>query len=332
MNRKTRTLIMILMALIGIGLFAYPVVSNYLFERNASTLAENYDQVVADTDPEIVAAAMKTAQKYNENLEGNPVHDPFLKGSGMALPEDYISTLDLNGTGIMGYISIPKIGVRLSIFHGTSEAVLQRGIGHLEGASLPIGGDGSHCVITGHTGLAHAKMFTDLIRLVKKDVFYLNTLGETLAYEVDQIKVVEPEVIEDLARVEGEDYCTLVTCTPYGVNSHRLLVRGKRIEYIPEVEKKLLDDSNPGAQWFTQWNMIIGLTIGVIFAIIIILILVFRRKREAKEAEMQLQIANNMEGSGYAWADTGTPLPPKPSGGKKKRRGRHKTQYWWEAM
>jgi len=325
MNKTARTLIVILMALVGIGLFTYPMLSNYLFERNASTLAKNYDKIVQDTDEETLAAALQAAKKYNENLEGNPVHDPFLKGSGMALPEDYTSMLNLDGSGIMGYISFPKFGIRLSIYHGTSEAVLQQGVGHLEGSSLPLGGEGSHSVVTGHTGLAHAKMFTDL-RFLKekdKDIFYFHILGETIAYEVDQIKVVEPEVTADLARVPGKDYATLVTCTPYGVNSHRLLVRGRRIEYIPEVEQKLLDDSSAGVQWFTQWNMIIGLAIGAVIALVIILLFVFKRKKEAKEAEMQAQIAD-VERSGTVWASAA----PKISGGKKKPQG--KPRYWWD--
>ena len=325
MNKTARTLIVILMALVGIGLFTYPMLSNYLFERNASTLAKNYDKTVQDTDPETLEAAKQAAKKYNENLEGNPVHDPFLKGSGMALPEDYTSMLNLDGSGIMGYVSFPKFGIRLSIYHGTSEAVLQQGVGHLEGSSLPLGGNGSHCVVTGHTGLAHAKMFTDL-RFLKekdKDIFYFHVLGETIAYEVDQIKIVEPEVISDLARVPGKDYATLVTCYPYGVNSHRLLVRGRRIEYIPEVEQKLLDDSDPGAQWFTQWNMIIGLAIGVVLAVVIILLFVFKRKKDAKEAELQAQIAD-VERSGTGWASA----TPKTSGGKKKHRSQ--TRYWWD--
>ena len=325
MNKTVRTLLVILMAVVGIGLFTYPMLSNYLFERNASTLAKNYDQVVENTDAETLTAAMEAAKKYNENLEGNPVHDPFLKGSGMALPEDYTSMLNLDGSGIMGYISFPKFGIRLSIYHGTSEEVLQKGVGHLEGSSLPLGGTGSHCVVTGHTGLAHAKMFTDL-RFLKekdKDIFYFHVLGETIAYEVDQIKVVEPEVISDLARVPGKDYATLVTCTPYGVNSHRLLVRGRRIDYIPEVEKKLLEDSNPGAQWFTQWNMVIGLAIGAALAVIIILVVVFRRKKDAKEAELQARIADT-ERSGNVWVS----VTPKSSGGKKKQQS--KTRYWWD--
>jgi len=325
MNKTARTLIVILMALVGVGLFTYPMLSNYLFERNASTLAKNYDQVVESTDEETLAAAMQSARKYNENLEGNPVHDPFLKGSGMALPEDYTGVLNLDGSGIMGYVSFPKFGIRLSIYHGSSEEVLQKGIGHLEGSSLPLGGEGSHCVVTGHTGLAHAKMFTDL-RFLKeedKDIFYFHVLGETLAYEVDQIKIVLPEVISDLARVPGKDYATLVTCTPYGVNSHRLLVRGRRIEYIPEVEKKLLEDSAPGTQWFTQWNMIIGLAIGAALAVIIILLFVFKRKKDAREAELQVRISD-VERSGNAWVG----VTPRPSGGKKKQQS--KTRYWWD--
>jgi len=186
-------------------------------------------------------AAWQAAEEYNQSLTGQPVHDPFIPGAGMALQDNYFQLL--NADGVMGHLDVPAIGVRLPIYHGTSEAVLAKGIGHLEGSTLPIGGAARHSVLTGHTGLSHAKMLTDLKQLTTGDRFYIHVLGEVLAYEVDQIKVVEPEQTDDLRRFAGEDYVTLLTCTPYGVNSHRLLVRGERVEYQPDVR-----DETPAAR------------------------------------------------------------------------------------
>jgi len=282
-TRTKRNLLIIFMILAGVGLFAYPMASNYLFAKNASDIARNFDKAVDEADPVDLEQAWREAVAYNESLEGNPVKDPFLKDSGMVMAENYAQVLDLTGNGVMGYITIPKIGVMISVYHGTAEEVLQQGAGHLEGSSLPIGGADSHSVLTGHTGLAHAKMFTDLRKLGEDDLFFLHILDQTLAYKVDQIKVVLPEDTGDLRRVSGMDYCTLVTCTPYGVNTHRLLVRGVRTEYVPEAENKLIAESRPSAQWFTEWNMLIGLAIGAIAATIVIIAAVLRRKRKLKE-------------------------------------------------
>ena len=279
MKRSTKNLLFLLLILIGIGLFVYPLVSNYLFAKNASDAMQDFDNLVEEADEETLARLWQEAVSYNESLEGNPVKDPFLKGSGMVMAENYSQVLNLSGSGVMGYVSIPKIGVRLSIHHGTSEAVLLQGIGHLEGSSLPIGGPDSHSVLTGHTGLARAKMFTDLNKLAEGDLFYLHILNQTLAYKVDQIKVVLPEDTTDLRRESGQDYCTLVTCTPLGVNSHRLLVRGARTEYVPEIEEQQIRDSSPSAQWFTPANMLIGLAIGLVAAIVIIILIILKRKK-----------------------------------------------------
>jgi len=280
MKRSTRIWLIVLLILVGVGLFAYPMVSNYLFSRNASMATVDYDDTIKEIDKSALEHAWAEAQVYNNSLEGNPVKDPFLKDSGMVMSEDYTQILNLTGKGIMGYVSIPKIGVKLSIYHGTSEEVLQKGAGHLEGSSLPIGGPSCHSVLTAHTGLAHAKMFTDLRNLVVGDSFYVHILDEILAYKVDQIVVVLPEKISELRREPGKDYCTLVTCTPYGVNTHRLFVRGVRTEYVPEVAKKQIEDSRPSAQWFTEYNMLIGLAAGAIIAAGTILILLVRRKKK----------------------------------------------------
>jgi len=265
-GRLKRVLIIAVMALAGVGLFAYPAVSNYIFARNCSTATQEYDETIARLDAELLDKAWREAVIYNENLEGSPVHDPFLAGSGMVMADNYYAVLDIHGDGTMGYVSIPKIAVKIPICHGTAEATLLKGVGHLEGSSMPIGGPGTHSVITGHTGLANAKIFTDLVKLSEGDEFYLQILDKTLAYRIDQIKAVLPEDTSDLRRALDVDHCTLVTCTPYGINTHRLLVRGERIEYVPEA----MQEASPAAAVmarFKDWDMLIGLAVG--FALII---------------------------------------------------------------
>ncbi|MDR1815567.1 MAG: class C sortase [Clostridiales Family XIII bacterium] len=222
-------IVIILVALIGAGLFGYPTAADHLAQRNGSYAIEDYAEAVSGYSKEELDAAWAEAVEYNENLSGYPAHDPFLDGSGMVMPNNYFSVLSIDDT--MGYITIPRIGVELPIRHGTASATLAKGAGHLEGSSMPVGGPSTHCAITGHTGLSSARLFTDLVELEEGDMFYLHVLGRTLAYRVDQISVVEPEDTSLLKRVQDEDYCTLVTCTPYGVNSHRLLVRGARVPY-----------------------------------------------------------------------------------------------------
>lgn len=228
--------------LVGIFLFSYPYLASYLAEVNGSYAVESYREAVEQTDSAQIEAAWQEAVKYNDSLSGSPVRDPFVAGSGMVMQDNYNEVLNLYDS--MGYIQIPKIGVELPIYHGTSEAVLQKGSGHLEGSSLPIGGEGTHSVLTGHSGLVHARIFTDLSEMSVGDMFFINVLDRAAAYEVDRIQVVEPSDTQNLKRTPGEDYCTLITCTPYGVNSHRLLVRGTRVEYVPQAEAE--DQAPPG--------------------------------------------------------------------------------------
>jgi sortase A len=216
----------------GIGGLSYPSISNYLFEKNGTKVIDGYRQEVLQLDTSAIDAAWEEAERYNQDLTGSPVHDPFLEGSGMAMPEVYHQVLSVGG--VMGYVDIPIINVYLPIFHGTSEKSLQNGVGHLEGSTLPIGGSTRHSVLTGHCGLSNATLFTNLIELKEGDLFFIHVLDQTLAYKVDQIKVIEPSNTDDLRRVDDGDYCTLLTCTPYGINSHRLLVRGVRVSYSPE--------------------------------------------------------------------------------------------------
>ncbi len=213
----------------GIALMAYPGVSDWWNRMHQTRAIAGYVEQVADLTPERYKNMWDEAVRYNEELPDD--------GSRFVPDEEddayYRQILDVTGTGIMGYVQIPSIHVDLPIYHGTESTVLQIAIGHIEGSSLPVGGMGTHCAISGHTGLPSARLFNDIDKLKKGDVFYLQVLDQTLTYEVDQIKVVLPDELDDLAMNPEEDLCTLVTCTPYGLNTHRLLVRGHRTGTVP---------------------------------------------------------------------------------------------------
>ncbi|MEO1771590.1 class C sortase [Candidatus Enterococcus ferrettii] len=239
-----RAILIIGLLISGVGIIAYPFLGNYFNQKNATQVAESYQEEVDQLTPEQIAEVFQQAKIYNENLLGQPAHDPFIPGSGIVMPANYYQVLKVKG--IMAQVEIPSIDVNLPVYHGTKDDVLRKAVGHLEGSALPIGGEGTHSVLTSHTGLTHAKLFTDLTELKESDLFYVHVLDQTLAYEVDKISVIEPEHTELLKSVKGEDYVTLLTCTPYGVNSHRLLVRGKRVPYDPsrKVKKKKLTTEN----------------------------------------------------------------------------------------
>lgn len=219
----------------GAAVFCYPAISNYLNQKNQTRVVQHYEQTVTAQDDALLAEEWAKAEEYNENLAGDPVHDPFVPGSGYALPDNYLDVLNIDG--VMGRITIPKIGVDLPIYHGTDAETLEKGVGHIESTSLPIGGEYRHAVLTGHRGLPSAELFTRLDELEPGDQFYLHVLDATLAYQVDQILTVEPQELETLVAEPGQDYVTLVTCTPYGINTHRMLVRGTRVPYVPEAEE-----------------------------------------------------------------------------------------------
>lgn len=211
--------------LVGLGIMAYPFASDWWNTRHQTQAIAVYEQAVADNTAERNQELWDAAVAYNDDL-------PRDAGRFKMTDEQrsrYESTLDVTDTGVMGYVDIPKISVRLPIYHGTDDTILQVAIGHIPGSSLPVGGAGTHCVISGHRGLPSARLFSDIDRLQEGDLFTLNVLGKTLTYQVDQIRTVEPDDLDDLAIDEGADLCTLVTCTPYGVNTHRLLVRGHRV-------------------------------------------------------------------------------------------------------
>ena len=234
------TILLIVLLLTGAGLLAYPTFSDYWNSFHQSRAIMSYAEDVANLDTHVYDAILESAYDYNEQLAETGckwiMSDEDL--------EKYSEQLVIDGKkdASMGYIDIPKLDVHLPIYRGTSESVLQTSIGHIEGTSLPVGGEGSHCVLSGHRGLPAARLFTDLDKMEKGDTFRLTVLNEYLTYEVDRIRIVEPTDLSNLQIEEGEDYCTLVTCTPYGINTHRLLVRGRRIEN-PEGEIVVMSDA-----------------------------------------------------------------------------------------
>ena len=231
-SRKKKIIIGILVPL-GLIILFYPNFSDLWNRHRAELLTTDYQQVVREINTSEKDAILEEARFYNQSLIGTQVPDAFLDRDGVRDPR-YEAILNPLGNGLMGQVEIPCIDITLPIYHYTDEEVLQKGAGHLPGSSIPVGGAGSHAVISAHRGLPSAKMFTDLDRVKIGNVFYIHVLGDTLAYEVDQILTVEPSDTEALSVQEGEDYCTLLTCTPYAVNSHRLLVRGHRIPYEEE--------------------------------------------------------------------------------------------------
>ena len=220
------TVILVLVLITGLSLLLYPTVSNYWNALHQTKAITEYNEAVAAMSQEDIQALWRSAEEYNQKLSEHA--NPYQLSEEEY--RDYMGQLNIDGNGVMGSIEIPSIDVKLPIYHGTSDSVLNVAVGHMEWTSLPVGGEGSHCVLSGHRGLPSAKLFTHLDKLVEGDIFVLYVLDEVLTYEVDQILIVEPQNTEPLRIVEGEDLCTLVTCTPYGINTHRLLVRGHRVE------------------------------------------------------------------------------------------------------
>ena len=237
MKNKLINIFLILALVAGLSLLLYPTVSDYWNSLHPSQAVASYDQAVKSMDEGKYDELLQRAGQYNRDL--------FLRGTLFALTdeerEDYNSQLDIDGSGVMGYIEIPTIKVSLPIYHGTSDDVLQVAVGHLEWSSLPVGGESTHCVLSGHRGLPSAKLFTNLDQLTEGDLFVIRTLDEVLTYEVDRILIVLPSELQALAAEEGKDLCTLVTCTPYGVNSHRMLVRGHRVDNQSEAVRLTAD-------------------------------------------------------------------------------------------
>lgn len=262
----------------GFVIAMYPFYSNLLYSRNATEVINNYEEEITEMEQKDIDAIKEAAEKYNSQLKAVVVKDE--SGDWKTEGQSY---LDMLGVGsALGYITIPKIDVNLPIYHGTSAEVLQKGIGHIEQSSFPLGGESTHSVLTGHRGMPDAVLFTDLDKVEKGDKFYLHILDEILAYQVDQIKVVEPEDTSDLKIIEGKDYCSLVTCTPYAINSHRLILRGVRVPYTGEEE--VANDEYQGfstgmvvKRFIDVWPVLLVAAIIVIGLEFVIMILLIKR-------------------------------------------------------
>lgn len=254
--------------LLGLGIFLYPTISNWLATRTHYSQVSSYDKKVKSLQKQEIERREKEANEYNKQVQhsNQTFSDPFSdkeKNKG----KSYADALNIGD--VMGYVEIPKIKVKLPIYSGTSEEVLSRGVGHLDKSSLPVGGKGTHTVLTGHRGLPSALLFTDLDKLKESDVFYIHSLDKILAYQVDQIKVVLPSETEDLLIVNDQEYATLLTCTPYGVNTHRLLVRGHRIPYEPKEKEKVINSEPP---MLADWRVIASMIAILVAAVLLILI------------------------------------------------------------
>ena len=255
--------------LLALGITLYPIISTRYNEQHQSEIHTAYQEQVEQADTSALDEARASADAYNESIQpGVQLLDAFSQEAILSASEDYASQLNITGSGIMGYIQIPAIGVDLPIYHGTDDATLEKGVGHLLGSSLPVGGESTHAVLTAHSGMASQKMFSDLDLLKHGDVFYLDVLGETMAYQVDQIKTVLPYDTTYLGITEGGDHCTLVTCTPFGVNTHRLLVRGTRIPYEEAelIVEETTPEELPESTWEQEYIKGICIAIGIVVA------------------------------------------------------------------
>ena len=264
-----KKLLVFLLFGIALMLMMYPFIANYLFEHKTDSVVDSVQQTAEKLDDSEQKAEIEKAMRYNESLANGHVvlTDPFKEEKTEEDTAEYESLLNLTNDGVMGTVEIPLINVSLPIYHGTSDVILKKGAGHLQGTSLPVGGASTHTVITGHTGLSNAKLFTDLTELDKGDIFFLEVMGEKLAYQVDQIKVVLPTEMDDLKNVPGEDYCTLLTCTPYGVNTHRLLVRGKRTDYQEAVDAaKSEKPKKAESKWMSEYKRALAISVAFFVA------------------------------------------------------------------
>ena len=286
MKRKISTFLFGLLFLIGFGILIYPTVSNQWNTYRQNQLISSYDNTIQDMEPEDFTSKWEKAKAFNDTIQQNNLYgDVFGEDENDIKGTEYWKILNVADDGVMGYLSIPKINIKLAIYHGTGDDELQTGVGHLNGTKLPIGGESTHSVLAAHRGLPSAKLFTDLDKLKLGDMFFITVCNQKLAYEVDNIAVVEPTAI-DLIRIDTQqDYVTLLTCTPYGVNTHRLLVRGHRVdmaeEAIAEVEEKAVPE---GSTWIEKYaeGLAIGLITSFAAMLLLLLILLIRRRQKKK--------------------------------------------------
>lgn len=274
------TIILYTALLIGLCLLLYPSVADWWNSMHQTRAIASYVEAVEDMSGEEMEALLEEARIYNWDLAARGITFQLTEEQQV----EYESVLDISGTGIIGYVQVPKINVNLPIYHGTDEAVLQIAVGHIEGTSLPIGGESTHSVLSGHRGLPSAKLFTDLDQILEGDIFTITVLNQTITYQVDQIRIVEPTDVSELQIIPGEDHCTLVTCTPYGINTHRILVRGTRIDNINENVMESAD-----AVRVQPYIAIPVIVIPLIFMILLGLLIYYRFKKPPKTNEALLE-------------------------------------------
>lgn len=275
-------IVSIVMFLLGSLIFFYPTISNYVANKQFQSAIGNYTEQVKKISKKDLSYEYNKAVEYNNQLNGTDIHDPFIPGSGYVLPGNYEQVLNISGDGIMGYIEIPKISLRLPIYHSSSEEVLERGVGHLETTALPIGGVGNNPILTGHRGLPRAELFTRLDEIKKGELIYIRVLNDNLAYEVDDVRVIEPDDVSTLQPVSGKDMITLITCTPYGINTHRLVVQGVRVPYVESLKE---DINNSGYMKLTESkkSRIYGIIIGIV--ILVVFIFLYKKRKKNKDGK-----------------------------------------------
>lgn len=285
MKKRLPSILFGLLFLIGLGIMVYPTISNQWNTYRQNQLISNYEKIVSDMSEEDFSQEWQDAEAFNNTISGNNVFaDVFGEKSKDSENSEYNRILNVNNDGVMGFISIPEINIKLAIYHGTSDEVLQTGVGHINGSKLPIGGESTHCVLAAHRGLPSAELFTDIDQLQTGDKFYLHVLDKVLAYEVDQILPMvdkdDHQTLQDaLSITEGQDYVSLFTCTPYGVNSHRLIVRGHRVEYNGEedVKQSVGDRMLESIKNYYMLILVLGLSITLL--IIIVMKYVFNKRK-----------------------------------------------------
>lgn len=285
MKGKINKILIVILFLAGFSLLLYPFVANEWNNYRQKRLISDYEQVVSDKEASNTidySAEKEAAVTYNEELLPSILPDSFANAESPEVDAKYLACLNITGNGMMGTVEIPKINITLPIFHTTTEEVLETAAGHLQGSSLPIGGESTHAVISAHRGLPSAALFTDLDKLEETDHFLLHILEETLCYEVDKISVVEPEETQALEVEEGMDLVTLLTCTPYGINSHRLLVRGHRVPYEPEI---LADEKVPLSNISLHTNYLLWVIVGILITAVFSFFLYKREKKREKEEQ-----------------------------------------------
>lgn len=318
MKRKLSGILFGLLFLIGFGILIYPTVADQWNTYRQSRLISSYEKNIEEMEPEDFTAQWEKAQALNGTLTKNSIYgDVFGQDEEEMQDSEYWQVLNVGGDGVMGYLSIPKINLKVSIYHGTGDEVLQTGVGHLNGTGLPIGGESTHSVLAAHRGLPSARLFTDIDQMKKGDKFYLHILDETLAYQVDQIlDMVDKDDMETLENAlqieEGKDYVTLFTCTPYGVNSHRLLVRGTRVPYTGEedIEETPVDTMLRAVQDYYMLYLVLGLSV-TLLVILFMKILIKPGKKKTKAAPP----GNTQGGDGRA--EGGEPKDPQSPAGKR---------------